>query len=120
MFAGLVGLMVGMGGEIIPVPMLILFFHVNAHYAVGASLVSVIATSLVGTVTCIHEGYTNLRIGMFLVVAASSGGLLGALASGRMAPSTIAAVFAVVMLFCGVLVFLIAVEMIYSGLLSGH
>jgi uncharacterized membrane protein YfcA len=103
LFAGLVGVMVGMGGGIILVPMLILLFHVNAHYAVGASLVSVIATSSGGTVTYIREGYTNLRIGMFLVVAASAGGVLGALISGRMAPSTIAAVFGVVLLFCGVL-----------------
>lgn len=101
--AGSVGVMVGMGGGIILVPMLILLFHVNAHYAVGASLVSVIATSSGGTATYIREGYTNLRIGMFLVVAATAGGVLGALISGRLAPATITAVFGVVLLFCGVL-----------------
>ncbi len=103
LFAGAVGVMVGMGGGIILVPMLILLFHVNAHYAVGASLVSVIATSSGGTATYIREGYTNLRIGMFLVVAASTGGVLGALISGRLSPATITAVFGVVLLFCGVL-----------------
>jgi uncharacterized membrane protein YfcA len=101
--AGSVGVMVGMGGGIILVPMLILLFHVNAHYAVGASLVSVIATSSGGTATYIREGYTNLRIGMFLVVAATAGGVLGALISGRLAPATITAVFGVVLFFCGVL-----------------
>jgi hypothetical protein len=95
--------MVGMGGGIILVPMLILLFHVNAHYAVGASLVSVIATSSGGTATYIREGYTNLRIGMFLVVAATAGGVLGALISGRLAPATITIAFGVVLLFCGVL-----------------
>ncbi len=103
LFAGSVGVMVGMGGGIILVPMLILLFHVNAHYAVGASLVSVIATSSGGTATYIREGYTNLRIGMFLVVAASAGGILGALISGRLAPATITAIFGMVLLFCGVL-----------------
>ena len=103
LLAGSVGVMVGMGGGIILVPMLILLFDVNAHYAVGASLVSVIATSSGGTATYIREGYTNLRIGMFLVVAASAGGVLGALISGRMAPATITAIFGVVLLFCGVL-----------------
>jgi uncharacterized protein len=103
LLAGAIGVMVGMGGGIILVPMLILLFHVNAHYAVGASLVSVIATSSGGTATYIREGYTNLRIGMFLVVAASAGGVLGALISGRMAPATITLVFGVVLLFCGVL-----------------
>ncbi|MEJ2008233.1 MAG: sulfite exporter TauE/SafE family protein [Acidobacteriota bacterium] len=103
LFAGSIGVLVGMGGGIILVPMLILLFHVNAHYAVGASLVSVIATSSGGTATYIREGYTNLRIGMFLVVAASAGGVLGALISGHLAPATITAVFGVVLLFCGVL-----------------
>jgi uncharacterized membrane protein YfcA len=101
--AGTAGVMVGMGGGIILVPMLILLFHVNAHYAVGASLVSVIATSSGGTATYLRQGYTNLRIGMFLVVAASAGGVLGALISGRLAPATITVVFGVVLLFCGAL-----------------
>ena len=65
-FAGAVGALVGMGGGIILVPMLILVFHVNAHYAVGASLISVIATSSGGTASYIREGYTNVRIAMFL------------------------------------------------------
>jgi uncharacterized membrane protein YfcA len=103
LLAGSVGVMVGMGGGIILVPMLILLFHVNAHYAVGASLVSVIATSSGGTATYIREGYTNLRIGMFLVVAASVGGVFGALISGNLAPATITAFFGIVLLFCGVL-----------------
>ncbi|HXH49751.1 MAG TPA: sulfite exporter TauE/SafE family protein [Terriglobia bacterium] len=102
-FAGLVRVTVGMGGGIILVQILILHFRVNSYYAVGASLVSVTATSSGGTVTYFRKGYTNLRIGMFLVVAASAGGVLGALISERMPPSTIAAVFAVVLLFCGVL-----------------
>jgi len=103
LLAGAVGVMVGMGGGIILVPMLILLFHVNAHYAIGASLVSVIATSSGGTATYIREGYTNLRIGMLLVVAASAGGVLGALISGRLAPATITVVFGIVLLFCGIL-----------------
>jgi uncharacterized protein len=103
LFAGSVGALVGMGGGIIIVPMLILLFHVNAHYAVGASLISVIATSSGGTAAYIRQGYTNVRIGMFLVIAASAGGVLGALISGHLAPATITAVFGVVLLFCGVL-----------------
>lgn len=103
LFAGGVGVLVGMGGGIILVPMLILLFHVNAHYAVGASLISVIATSSGGTAAYIREGYTNVRIAMFLVVAASAGGVLGALISGHLTPATITAVFGVVLFFCGVL-----------------
>ena len=102
-FAGVVGVLVGMGGGIILVPMLILLFHVNPHYAVGASLISVIATSSGGTITYIREGYTNVRIAMFLVVGASAGGVVGALVSGRLAPAAITGAFGVVLLFCGIL-----------------
>lgn len=101
--AGGVGALVGMGGGIILVPILILIFHVNPHYAVGSSLISVIATSTGGTVAFIQEGYTNVRIGMFLVVAASAGGVFGALVAGGLSPETITVVFGVVLLFCGVL-----------------
>ena len=101
--AGAVGVLVGMGGGIILVPMLILLFHVNPHYAVGASLISVIATSSGGTAIYIREGYTNLRIAMLLVVGSCAGGVLGAEVSGRLAPGAITGVFGVVLLFCGIL-----------------
>ena len=43
--AGLLGSLTGLGGGIVVVPMLTLLFHVDLRYAIGASLVSVIATS---------------------------------------------------------------------------
>jgi len=101
--AGAVGVLVGMGGGIVLVPMLILLFHVNPHYAVGASLISVIATSSGGTATYIGEGYTNLRIAMLLVVGSCVGGVLGAEVSGRLAPGAITGAFGVVLLFSGFL-----------------
>src|ERR1039458_396463 len=69
MLAGIVGALTGLGGGVILVPMLVLLFKVNVHYAVGASLMSVIATSSGATVAYLREGYTNLRVGMFLQVA---------------------------------------------------
>lgn len=72
--AGSIGVMGGMGGGIVLVPMLIPLFHVNAHYGLGTPLVFVIATSSGGTATFISEGYTNLWVGMFLVVVATGGG----------------------------------------------
>jgi len=103
LLSGSIGALVGMGGGIILVPILILLFHVNAHYAVGASLVSVIATSSGGTVAYIREGYTNVRIGMFLVVAATAGGVFGALLAGALSPEAITAIFGIVLLLCGML-----------------
>lgn len=61
------------------VPLLTSVFEVDIRYAIGASLVSVIATSLGSASTYIKQGYTNLRLGMFLEVATTMGALGGAL-----------------------------------------
>lgn len=63
--AGLVGALTGLGGGVIIVPLLTSVFGVDIRYAVGASLVSVIATSLGSSSTYIKQGYTNLKLGIF-------------------------------------------------------
>ncbi len=97
--AGLVGVLTGLGGGVVLVPMLVLVFHVNVHYAVGASLISVIATSSGGSAAYIREGYTNLKIGTFLQVATVGGALLGALLAARVQGRMIGIVFGVVLVF---------------------
>ncbi len=84
-------------------PLLILFFHVNAHYAVGASLICVIVASSTGAAAYIREGYANLRIAMILVAVAVAGGVAGALISGRLAPEMITVTFGAFLVVCGVL-----------------
>ncbi len=103
MLAGSIGVLVGTGGGSILVPLLILLFHVNAHYAVGASLICVMVTSSSGAAAYIREGYANLRIAMILVTVAVAGGVTGALISGRLAPETITIIFGAFLLVCGVL-----------------
>lgn len=77
--AGLVGSLTGLGGGIVVIPVLVMLFHVNIHYAMGASLITVIVTSSGASAAYLREGYTNLRIGMFLETAAVLGALVGAL-----------------------------------------
>jgi uncharacterized protein len=103
LLAGAIGALVGTGGGSILVPMLILLFHVNAHYAVGASVICVMVTSSSGTAAYIREGYTNLRIAMLLLVVTVAGGVIGALISGHLAPETISIIFGMFLLACGVL-----------------
>ena len=79
--------------------MLTLGFGVDLRYAIGASLVSVIATSSGAATAYVREGYTNLRVGMLLEVATTVGALAGAYAALYIAPNAIAIVFAVVLLF---------------------
>ena len=54
------------------VPVLTLAFGVNIRYAIGAALVSVIATSSGAAAAYVKEGYTNIRVGMFLEIATTS------------------------------------------------
>src|SRR5213075_267669 len=76
--AGLLGSLTGLGGGVVLVPLLTLFFKVDIRYAVGASLVSVIATSSGAAAAYVKEGFSNIRIGMFLEIATTLGALLGA------------------------------------------
>ena len=68
----------GAGRGVVIVPALCLLFKVDLHYALGASLVSVIATSSGAAAAYVREGFSNIRIGMFLEVATTLGALLGA------------------------------------------
>src|ERR1700721_2279932 len=76
--AGLLGALTGLGGGVVIVPALVLLFHIDLRYAIGASLVSVIATSSGAAVSYVREGFSNVRIGMFLEVATTVGALVGA------------------------------------------
>src|SRR5262249_45458984 len=80
--AGAVGAILGLGGGILLVPILTLFFGVDLHYAMGASIISVIATSSGAAASYLRTGLSNVRIGLFLVMATISGALLGAALSG--------------------------------------
>ena len=76
--AGFLGALTGLGGGVVIVPLLSLAFGVDIRYAIGALLVSVIATSSGAAAAYVREGFTNLRIGMFLEIATTLGALAGA------------------------------------------
>jgi uncharacterized membrane protein YfcA len=78
-FAGLLGSLTGLGGGFIIIPLLTLVLHVNIHYAIGASLISVIATSSGSAAAYVKEGITNMRLGMFLEIATTAGAMAGAI-----------------------------------------
>ncbi len=96
---GVLGSMSGLGGGVVIVPLLALLFHVNLHYAIGASLISVIATSSGSAAAYVREGYSNLRIGMFLEIATTIGAICGAWLSTRLPTPGIAIVFGLVLLY---------------------
>jgi uncharacterized membrane protein YfcA len=97
--AGFVGSLTGLGGGVIIVPLLTSVFGVDIRYAVGASLVSVIATSAGAASTYIKKGLTNLRLGMFLEVATTIGAIIGALIATFVSVKALTIVLAIVLLY---------------------
>jgi uncharacterized membrane protein YfcA len=99
LLAGLLGSLTGLGGGVVIVPVLALLFKVDIRYAIGASLVSVIATSSGAAIAYVRDGLSNIRIGMLLEVATTLGALLGAYLTARISSHWIAIVFGSVLLY---------------------
>jgi uncharacterized protein len=97
--AGFLGSLTGLGGGVVIVPLLTLAFHVDIRYAIGASLVSVIATSSGAAAAYVREGYSNIRVGMFLEIATTVGAISGALLAVHLPLGTIAIIFGIVLLY---------------------
>lgn len=95
---GFVGSLVGLGGGFVVTPLLTLVFGVDIRYAIGASLISVIATSSGAAAAYVKEGFTNLRVGMLLEVATTTGALVGATLVTLLPARAIAVVFGVVLI----------------------
>src|SRR5437899_12376898 len=76
--AGFLGSLTGLGGGVVIVPLLTLVFGVDIRYAIGAALISVIATSSGAAAAYVREGYSNVRVGMFLEIGTTVGALVGA------------------------------------------
>lgn len=100
--AGLLGALTGLGGGVVVVPALALLFHVDLRYAIGASLVSVIATSSGAATAYVREGFSNIRIGMFLEIATTLGALVGAYLTAMVSTKAIGIVFGIVLLYSAI------------------
>jgi len=93
-----VGSLAGLGGGIIVVPALTLLFGVDIHYATGAAIISVIATSSGSTISYLRQGLCNVRLGMFLELATAAGAVVGAGLAGVLAGRWLYVIFGVVLL----------------------
>ncbi len=97
--AGFLGSLTGLGGGVVVTPVLILLFGVDFHYAIGASLVSVIATSSGAAAAYVREGFSNIRVGMFLEIATTIGALTGAHLTSVIPVADLAVIFGAVLLY---------------------
>jgi uncharacterized membrane protein YfcA len=96
--AGLLGALVGLGGGVLIVPLLTLAFKLPIEYAIGASIISVIATSSGAAAAYVRDHITNMRIGMFLEIATTIGAVCGAFIAGLINPAALYIVFGIVLL----------------------
>lgn len=99
LLAGFLGAATGLGGGVVIVPLLAIGFGVDIKYAMGASLVSVIATSSAAASAYVKEGFSNIRVGMFLEIATTIGAVTGAAIATSISPSIIAVIFGLVLVY---------------------
>lgn len=97
--AGFLGSLLGLGGGIIITPVLTLLFGLDIKYAIGASIVSVIATSSGSAIAYIKDNLTNMRIGMFLEIGTTLGAITGAFLSSVINPKFLYLIFGLFLLF---------------------
>lgn len=97
--AGFLGALTGLGGGVVITPVLTLLLGVDIRYAIGATLISVIATSSGAAAAYVRQGFSNIRIGMFLEVATTLGAVLGAWLVTRTPASALAVIFGLVLLY---------------------
>src|SRR5579864_8495968 len=96
--AGFIGALSGLGGGVFIVPALLIFAHVPMQVAVGASLISVVATSAGASVAFVRDGWTNLRVAMVLECATVTGAVTGAYLAGIIPSRILELLFALMML----------------------
>jgi hypothetical protein len=97
--AGFLGSLTGLGGGVVIVPLLTLGFGVDIRYAIGASLVSVIATSSGAAAAYVREGFSNIRIGMFLEMGTTLGALAGASLAAVISTSSVSVIFGAALIY---------------------
>jgi len=96
--AGFLGALTGLGGGVVITPAMVLLLGIDLHYAMGATLMAVIATSSGAAAAYVREGFSNIRIGMFLEIATTVGAVCGAFATTKISPSILGVIFGIVLL----------------------
>lgn len=100
-FAGIAGAILGIGGGMIITPILTLGMGLDIKYAIGASIIAVIATSSGSTIAYLRDNVLNLRVAMFLEIATTIGAITGALLTGVLDPKYLYLLFGCLLVFSG-------------------
>ncbi|HAB49936.1 MAG TPA: permease [Lactobacillus sp.] len=98
-FAGIMGSILGIGGGMIVTPIVTLAMGLDIKYAIGASIIAVIATSSGSTIAFLKDDVLNLRVAMFLEIATTIGAIIGALLTGAFDPIILYILFGSLLVF---------------------
>ncbi|MDO4813871.1 MAG: sulfite exporter TauE/SafE family protein [Gemella sp.] len=96
--AGLIGSLVGLGGGLIITPVLTTIFNIDIKYAIGASILAVIATSSGASISYLRDKVTNVKVGLFLEIFTTVGGLIGALLAGIFSSQVLYILFSIILM----------------------
>ena len=99
LFAGIIGAIFGIGGGMLVTPIMTIALGLDIKYAIGASVISVIATSSGASIAYLKDDMLNLRVSMFLEIATTVGAILGAILTGILAPQIIYILFGLLLIF---------------------
>lgn len=99
LFAGVLGAILGIGGGMIITPILTIMMGLDIKYAIGASIISVIATSSGATIAYLKDDMLNLRVAMFLEIATTVGAIMGALLVGLFSSTFLYVLFGFFLLY---------------------
>ena len=100
--AGFLGSLLGLGGGLIVIPALTLVLHVDIRLAIGASIVSVIATSSGAAAAYVRDRLANMRVAMFLELGTTLGAITGAYLAGIIHPRWLFVLFGLILAYSAV------------------
>lgn len=96
--AGALGSIAGIGGGLVIIPILTIIFGVDIHYAIGSSIISIIATSSGAAAVYVKDRLTNLRIGMFLEIGTTIGAIIGAAIAAYLSAVVLETIFGTILI----------------------
>jgi hypothetical protein len=96
---GVLGSMLGIGGGVLLIPLLTGLFGIPIKTAIGASIISVIATSSAAGAVYVGGGLAHTRLAMVLEIATTLGALAGGITAILLSPNILAGVFGVVLIY---------------------
>ncbi|MGI5964711.1 MAG: sulfite exporter TauE/SafE family protein [Candidatus Methanomethylophilaceae archaeon] len=100
--AGILGALFGIGGGMIIVPILTIFFGMGARDAAAVSLVGIVATSVGASSVFVRKRLSNIRLGLYLETTTVAGAVIGAIIAGYLGDTVLLVIFSIVLIYSGI------------------